>query len=101
METPIHIADCQEPWIYWWGILTFDERMAVKERYFPDSWPMWSTSVPDHELKRAWERERPHPLQDYDWIDLADRIFRDQNAFNPGQQKEIWRQVYRIASGKI
>lgn len=96
MDKVIHIAECQEPWIYWWELLD----QETKER-------LWSIYMPGVEypsetgVRRIWERVQPSALQDYDWITLADQIFRDHYRFTPEQQKEIWRQVYRIASDRI
>lgn len=95
------IAPCEAEGPYWWALLTKEEKVALKERYFPRSWPNWRGNLLDEEKHTVWEKERPHPLQDFEWLALAEKIYGDIHLFNRKETKEIWRQVYRIASEKI
>jgi hypothetical protein len=94
MSDPVIIAECIEPWLFWWELLSKDAQAVLEHRY--------KVTFPSPEEKAfIWQNERPHPLQDNDWIELADRTFRDAHLFQDEDTKEIWRQVYRIASEKI
>lgn len=102
MEKTIHIAECQEPWIYWWELLRSAEQDQMASKYFGrPSAGFFGVLVTPNEVRHIWASEGINPLEDYDWIELADTTFRDRDRFNPEQQKEIWRQVYRIASDRI
>ena len=101
MDKVIHIAECQEPWIYWWELLTIDECKALKQKYFAESHPFWKASLLEPEIKIAWEQEKPDPLWDEDWLRLANESLQPLRRNIREREKEIWRQVYRIASDKI
>jgi hypothetical protein len=90
------IAECKEPWIYWWELLTAEERKAFKEKYFPKA-----VYLITEEIKKTWEQEKPEPLSDEDWLQLATAIFDPHRAYPRLYAQEIWRQVYRIASERI
>lgn len=97
MDKTVMIAECQEPWIYWWKIITQDERKALQKRHFPSVFSF----VIDREIRIIWNLEGPDPIQDSEWIELANAIFQKPVGCTPKEQKEIWRQVYRIASDRI
>lgn len=107
MEKTIHIAECQEPWIYWWAILSHADRVKTVTLRLPGMKWDYNTFGFDGELvepsliQRLWHIERPRPLQDYEWLSLADKTFKDAHLFGEEQTREIWRQVYRIASDRI
>lgn len=90
MNNCVQIAECKEPWIYWWAL-----------RNFRNECPADLMLITPAKIKEIWDREQIHPLQDYEWIELADLTFRGIDRFNDEQTREIWRQVYRIASQRI
>lgn len=100
---PAIISECKEPWLFWWALVPTDEKKALKRKYFPDSAPAFPTWLLEDEIRQAWEIEQPEPLCDLDWLDLAHRTIDYPKIVlsNTKQEREIWRQVYRIASEKI
>jgi hypothetical protein len=88
MDKIVVIAECAEP---------TEDRKTLRKKYYPTL----ASFMIDKEIKHVWESEKPNPLQDYDWIELANIIFGAPLRFTGKQQKEIWRQVYRIASDRL
>lgn len=83
------VYECKEPWIYWWALSSTGKDLYDKIQQEPDK------------IKEIWQRERIHALQDYEWVELAEKTVGDTEYFEELQTKEIWRQVYRIASERI
>lgn len=101
MSTTI-ICECKKPWLYWWLLLTTDEKKAVKKKHFPSSQPHFLLSLLDEEKEKAWEQEKPDPLGDLEWLQLAtSTVDAPRLPASVAEQQEIWSQVYRIASEKI
>ena len=99
MATPLIIAHCQNPWLFWWSLLPIEERKVLKQKYFSTSHPNFAGALLDHQKQAVWEAEKPEPLREADWIDLATILINSSRpVFTPKEQREIWRQVYRIAS---
>lgn len=95
------IGECKEPWLYWWELLPIEERKAIKQKYFAESWPNWKSALLEPEIKEAWEQEKPEPIRDEDWLHLAIDWLEHTTMQDRRRIKEIWRQVYRIASKRI
>jgi hypothetical protein len=99
---PTIIAECKEPWLFWWLLLTIDEKKAIKKKYFPDSHPHFTASLLDDEKQKAWEQEKPDPIVDLEWLQLVTTIYDyPRLPASRAEEQEIWRQVYRIASERI
>lgn len=102
MANPVIIAECQEPWLFWWALLPIEERKALKQKYFSTSHPHFKASLLDLEKQTVWVNERPEPLREDDWINLGTiAIQHFRPVFSRKEEREIWRQVYRIASERI
>jgi hypothetical protein len=97
MNNTVIISDCKNPWIYWWlGLPPIDQRL-LKLKHFPKSGRIIHT----RQVEMLWRRVRPGPLEPADWLKLADNVTANPSYFTRTQEREIWRQVYRIASEKI
>jgi hypothetical protein len=101
MRKPFLSAECPNPWIYWWKQLMYGQRFDLSLKHFGKPPEGFGEQLSNAELEFIWRQEKLSPLQEYDWIELADRTFRDPNLFDEEQTKEIWRQVYRIAGERI
>lgn len=99
MSKPIQISECKEPWMFWWHLLPTEEKKALKQKYFPESCPHFTTWLLETEVKTAWEQEKPEALTDDDWMELAANYYK--YPLGRERTREVWRQVYRIASQRI
>lgn len=101
MSTTI-ISECKEPWLYWWLLLTTEQKKAVKKKYFAASHPHFTATLMDEEKQQAWEQEKPEVLDDLAWLQLATTtVDIPRLPASSKEEREIWRQVYRIASEKM
>jgi hypothetical protein len=93
------ISPCTEPWMYWWHLLPKEKKIALKQKFFPNSYPALMTHLSEKEIKTIWEQEKPGALDDDDWMELAANYQR--YPLGRDGTREVWRQVYRIASKRI
>lgn len=88
-----------QEWIFWWALLSYDDQCYIKGKYFPEG---ENVNLTQQQQKAAWEQEIPiYLLQDEDWLNLAVDWLENTKRFSEPEIKEIWRQVYRIASEKM
>lgn len=88
-----------QEWIFWWALLSYDDQCHIKGTYFPEN---ETVNLTQQQQKAAWEQEIPiYHLQDEDWLNLAVDWLENTKRFSEPEIKEIWRQVYRIASEKM
>lgn len=91
------IRECSNPWVFWWYLLPHMDRYTLGMKYFPnrESWPQ------QDEIKFIWEEIKPKPLKEFDWLKLADLCLPVNKFCSLEHEREIWRQVYRIASQRL
>lgn len=107
MDKVTHIAECQEPWIYWWKTLSVADKIRLLHVHVPKltlgiaEFGFGGELVDPVWIRMIWEAKRPDPLEDHQWIMLAFDTFACVGKYNETEDREIWRQVYRIASDRI
>lgn len=88
------IQECPEPWLYWWLLLPLKTQINLCKRYFPQQ----HGPLTREQRKQMWQAESQPALTDDQWLELGESCINDPFHPSPIHRKEIWRQVYRIAS---
>lgn len=98
MCEPVIISECKDPWLYWWRLSSPAEWQRRRLTYCPEKG--LTQSLAEEDIRRIWEGEEAKPLDDENWIQLAERILKGFK-YSTKEQEEVWRQVYRIASARL